>query len=189
VFGIVGLGRIGTAAAVRAKALGMDVVFYDPFKPDGYDKALGVRRAETLEELLAKSDVVSLHCPLTDRTRRLINADTLRLMRRGSYLVNTARGGVVDTGAVADALAGGQLAGAALDVLPTEPPAADDEILVAWRDRDHPAYDRLILNPHSAFYSEEGLTDMRVSGAEACRRALTGRAVRNVVNLPTGTPA
>src|SRR5688572_8514247 len=83
VFGVVGLGRIGTAAAVRAKALGMDVAFFDPFKPDGYDKALGVRRAETLEDLLAASYVVSLHCPLTERTCGLINADTLRLMPRG----------------------------------------------------------------------------------------------------------
>jgi D-3-phosphoglycerate dehydrogenase/C-terminal binding protein len=187
VFGVVGLGRIGTAAAVRAKTLGMDVVFFDPFKPDGYDKALGVRRAETPEELLAASYVVSLHCPLTDRTRGLINAETLRLMPRGSYLVNTARGEVVDTDAVADALASGQLAGAAIDVLGTEPPRGDERIMRAWRDPSHPAHDRLILNPHAAFYSEEGLTDMRTSGATACRRALTGEAVRNVVNRPVGS--
>ena len=186
VFGVVGLGRIGTATALRAKSLGMDVVFHDPFKPDGYDKAIGVRRAETLEELLGASDVVSLHCPLTDRTRRLINADTLRLMPRGSYLVNTARGEVVDTDAVADALAAGQLAGAGIDVLPTEPPRGNEKILQAWRDPEHPAHHRLILNPHAAFYSEEGLMEMRTSGAIACRRALTGQLLRNVVNQPVG---
>jgi D-3-phosphoglycerate dehydrogenase/C-terminal binding protein len=116
-FGVVGLGRIGSAAALRAKAFGMDVVFFDPFKPDGYDKALGVRRAETLEELLAQSYVVSLHCPLTEQTRHLINARTLALMPPGSYLVNTARGEVVDTDAIPDALASGRLAGAGIDVL------------------------------------------------------------------------
>ena len=185
-FGVVGLGRIGTAAALRAKAFGMDVVFYDPLKPDGYDKALGVRRAETLEELLGQSYVVSLHCPLTERTRHLIDARTLALMPAGSYLVNTARGEVVDTEAIPDALASGRLAGAGIDVLATEPPTGGEQMLRAWRDPSHPAYDRLILNPHAAFYSEQGLMDMRVNGAKACRRALTGETVRNLVNQPVG---
>ena len=184
-FGVVGLGRIGTAAALRAKAFGMDVVFHDPFKPDGYDKALGIRRAESLAELLGQSYVVSLHCPLTDQTRHLINARTLALMPNGSYLVNTARGEVVDTDALPDALASGRLAGAGIDVLAKEPPGGDEQILRAWRDPNHPAHDRLILNPHAAFYSEQGLTDMRVNGAKACRRALSGEPVRNLVNDPT----
>ncbi len=90
-FGVVGLGRIGTAVALRAKTLGMDVLFYDPYKPDGYDKALGVRRVESLDELLAQSMVVSLHCPHTEETRHMINAATIARMPRGSYLINTAR--------------------------------------------------------------------------------------------------
>ena len=184
VFGVVGLGRIGSAAALRAKAFGMDVVFYDPLKPDGYDKALGVRRAETLDELLGQVYVLSLHCPLTEHTRRLMNAETIARMPRGSYLVNTARGEVVDTDAIPDALASGRLAGAGIDVLAQEPPRGDEPIVRAWRDPGHAAYDRLILNPHAAFYSEQGLTDMRVSGAKACRRALTGETVRNLVNEP-----
>ena len=182
VFGIVGLGRIGTAAALRARALGMDVVFYDPFKPDGYDKAVGVRRAETLDELLRQSFVLSLHCPLTPQTRGLIGAAEIAKMPRGSYLVNTARGAVVQTAAVPPALASGHLAGAAIDVLPEEPPSDDDPLLRAWRDPEHPAHDRLIVNPHSAFYAEEGLMDMRVKGSEACRRALLGEPLRNIVN-------
>src|SRR5437763_3291533 len=80
VFGIIGLGRIGTATALRAKALGMDVAFYDPLKPDGYDKALGIRRVEKLEELLKQSFVVSPHCPLTEQTRHIINARAIGLM-------------------------------------------------------------------------------------------------------------
>ncbi len=91
-FGVIGVGNIGTAAALRAKALGFDVVFYDPYVPDGTDKALGIRRANSLEELLRQSSVVSCHCPLTSETRHMINPTTVEWMPRGSILVNTARG-------------------------------------------------------------------------------------------------
>ena len=182
VFGIVGLGRIGKATALRAKALGMDVVFYDPYIPDGTDKSLGVRRVETLGELLGGSRVVSLHCPLTDETHHMINRQTLAQMPAGSYLVNTARGAVVDASAVLETLTAGHLGGAALDVLETEPPDQDDPLIVAWRDPTHPACDRLIINPHAAFYSLDGLLDMRVKGAQNIRRVLQGEPPRNVVN-------
>lgn len=182
VFGIIGLGRIGSAAALRAKSLGMDVAYYDPYCPDGRDKSLGIRRVEDLDELLAQAHIVSLHCPLTSETRHIINARTLELLPRGSYLVNTSRGGVVDTSAIPAALASGRLAGAGIDVLEREPPAADDPLIVAWRDPNHAAHHRLIVNPHAAFYSEQGLMDMRLKGAEACRRALLGLPLRNVVN-------
>ncbi len=183
VFGVIGLGRIGTAAALRAKALGMDVIFYDPYKPDGYDKALGIRRVETLEELLARSLVVSVHCPLSDETRHMIDAKAIAQMPRGSYLVNTARGAVLDTKAVPEAIASGQLAGAGIDVYESEPPTEDkDPLLAAWRNPEHPAHHRLILTPHAAFYSEAGLMDMRLKAAEACRRAVLGLPLRNIVN-------
>ena len=139
-FAIVGLGRIGIATALRAKAVGMDVAFYDPYRQDGFDKALGIRRVESIEALFLQAFVLSLHCPLTYETRSLVNAKTLELLPRGAFIVNTARGGVVDTAAIATALASGQLAGAGIDVLPQEPPAAADPLLVAWRDRNHPAF-------------------------------------------------
>ncbi len=181
-FGIVGVGRIGTAAALRAKAFGFEVVFHDPYAPDGREKALGVRRAETLGELLAQSDVVSLHCPLTPETHHLMNRDTLAQMRPGTFLVNTARGALVEPLAVIEALARGHLGGAGLDVLEQEPPAEAHPLLAAWRDPKHPAHDRLLLNPHAAFYCEEGLNDMRVKGSENVRRVLLGNPPRNVVN-------
>lgn len=182
VFGIVGLGRIGSAAALRAKALGLDVVFYDPYKPDGYDKALGIRRAQSVEALFRQSLVLSLHCPLTSETRHLVNAESLDWLPRGAYLVNTARGAIVDTAAIPAAIASGQLAGAAIDVLATEPPPDDDPLVAAWRAPQHPAHHRVILNPHSAFYCEEGLLEMRVKGLQACLDAIAGRPLRNVVN-------
>jgi D-3-phosphoglycerate dehydrogenase/C-terminal binding protein len=182
IFGIVGLGRIGSAAALRAKALGRDVAFFDPHIPDGRDKALGVRRVETLDGLLAQSHVLSLHCPLTPETRAIIDAGALARLPRGSFLVNTARGPLVDSAAIPPALASGQLAGAGLDVLPTEPPLDSDPLLAAWRDPQHPAHDRLIINPHAAFYSEEGLLEIRTKACANVRRALLGEPVRNVVN-------
>jgi C-terminal binding protein len=126
--------------------------------------------------------VVSLHCPLTDETRHILRAETIERMPAGSFLVNTSRGAVVDTRAIPAAIASGHLAGAAIDVLEQEPPPSDDPLVMAWRDPRHPAHERVILNPHAAFYSEEGIMDMRIKGAEACRRALLGLPLRNVVN-------
>ena len=181
-FGILGLGRIGSATAIRAKALGMNVIFYDPYKQDGYDKALGIRRVESLDELLESSFVLSMHCPNTPETKHIINAKSIQKMPEGSYLINTARGAVVDVTALPNAIASGKLAGAAIDVLVDEPPAPDNPLLAAWRDPSHPAYTRLIINPHSAFYSEEGLADMRIKGSQACRNALLGAPLRNIIN-------
>src|SRR5207253_2626559 len=126
-------------------------------------------------------NVLSLHCPLTEATHHLINEKTLQYMPSGSYLINTARGGVVDTAAIPGAIASGRLAGAAFDVLEREPPV-NDPLVEAWKNRDHPAYHTVIINPHAAFYSEEGLHEIRVKGAQACLRALRGEEVRNVIN-------
>ena len=171
--GLVGCGRIGTATALRAKALGLRVVFHDPYLPDGIDKALGVERVYRLEELLPRAEFVSLHCPLTHETRHLLNERTLGLLPRGAYVINTARGGCLDLRALLGALDSGQVAYAALDVVEREP-LADEAI------RHHP---RVILTPHAAFYSVEGFTEMRSKGAQEARRVLLGEPVRNPVNL------
>ena len=172
--GIVGCGRIGSATALRAKALGLDVVFFDPYVPAGVDKALGIRRVFTLAELLTQSHFVSLHCYLDQATRHLINTNTLALMRTGAVLINTARGAVVDQVALMDALDSGRLSGAGLDVVEREP--LDDERL-----RLHP---NVILTPHSAFYSVEGFIELRSKAAEEVRRVLVGEPPRNPVNKP-----
>ena len=182
VFGVLGLGRIGTAAALRAKALGMKVVFFDPLVNDGVDKALGVTRVESLDELLAQSDVLSCHSPLTPTTKHIIDAAAIAKLKRGSYLVNTSRGAVVDTDAIPAAIASGHLAGAGIDVLAIEPPTEDNILIKAWRDPNNPCHHSVIINPHSAFYSVEGLLDMRVKGSATVRNALTGKPMRNIVN-------
>lgn len=185
VLGIIGCGRIGSAMALRAKAHGYDVQFFDPGAPDGTDKALGIRRVESLEALLQSSDVVSCHCVLNEATHHIINPKSIRLMKPGSILVNTSRGGVVDTSAVLDALEEGRLLGAGIDVLEVEPPDDSDPLMQAWRDPSHPAHTRLILTPHAAFYSEEGLMDMRRKGSQNVRRVLLGEPCRSVINNVT----
>ena len=182
VLGIVGLGRIGTALALRAKTIGFEVVFFDPYLADGAGKALGFHRVDTLEALLKQSNVLSIHCPGTRETDGLIDAQAIELLPQDAYLVNTARGSVVDAEAVVDALISGKLAGAALDVLPDEPPSAEDPVLEAWRNPNHPAHDRLLLNPHGAWYCEEGLTDARAKACLNIRHVLLGEPPRNVIN-------
>jgi C-terminal binding protein len=172
--GLVGCGRIGSAMAVRAKAFGLDVVFYDPYAPSGLDKSLGIRREFRPEPLLEQSHFLSLHCYLDDKSRHLINAQALSRMRRGSILINTARGPVVEQAALIEALESGHLLGAGLDVFEREP--FDDDRL-----RHHP---RVILTPHSAFYSIEGFVELRTKAAEEARRILLGEPPRNLVNWP-----
>lgn len=181
-FGVIGLGRIGTAAALRAKALGMNVVFYDPYARDGMDKAVGAKRAETLDELLAQTYVLSPHCPLTAETKHIVNAESIAQLPKGAHVVNTSRGGVVNVEAVLDAVTSGHLAGAGIDVLETEPPSGTEPFIQAWRDPEHPAHDRIIVNPHTAFYCEEGLGEMRMKAVHNVARVLRGEAPRNLVN-------
>jgi len=170
--GIVGCGRIGSAMVPRAKALGMRVVIYDPYQPDGLEKALGVERCSRLDDLLAQSQFLSLHCPLTAETRHLLNADTLAKLPRGAYVVNTARGPVIDLDALYAALQSGQVSFAGLDVVEPEP-------LTHEGIRQHA---NVILTPHAAFYSVEGFQEMRDKGALEAKRIFEGEPVRNLVN-------
>jgi len=171
--GIIGCGRIGSAMALRGKALGMRVLIYDPYQPDGIEKALGVERCPRLEELLPQADFLSLHCPLTRETRHILNSDTLAQLPKGAYVINTARGPCVDATALIAALDASQLTFAALDVVEREP--LEDE-----RVRKH---SKILLTPHSAFYSVEGFHEMRFKGAQEARRLVLGEPVRNPVNL------
>jgi C-terminal binding protein len=181
-FGIVGLGRIGTAVALRAKALGFRVVFYDPNLPNGVELGVGVGRAGTLEDLLRAADVLSVHAPLTPETRGMLGLAQLSLLPKGAVLVNTARGPIVDVDAVATLLKSGHLAGVGLDVLPVEPPVEPvPELLRAYRAREPWTEGRLIITPHSAFHTPEAWNDIRVKSAETMRAALLGPKPQNVI--------
>ena len=182
-FGIVGLGRIGTAVALRAKALGFRVSFYDPALPNGTELALGIARALTLDALLPGADVLSIHAPLTPETSGLIGARELALLPPGAVVVNTARGPIVDIEALTDALRAGHVAGAGLDVLPVEPPVAPvPDLLREYRARAGWLQGRVIITPHSAYLTPEAHWDIRVKSAETMQAALSNRA-QNVIGL------
>uniref|UniRef100_A0A023F5Q7 Putative glyoxylate/hydroxypyruvate reduct n=1 Tax=Triatoma infestans TaxID=30076 RepID=A0A023F5Q7_TRIIF len=178
--GIIGLGRIGSAVALRAKAFGFNVIFYDPYLPDGIEKSLGLTRVYTLQDLLFQSDCVSLHCTLNEHNHHLINDFTIKQMRPGAFLVNTARGGLIDDEALATALKQGRIRAAALDVHESEP-------YNAFQGDQRPLKDapNLLVTPHAAFYSDASCTELREMAASEIRRAIVGRVpdcLRNCVN-------
>ena len=171
-FGVLGLGRIGTATALRAKALGFRAVFQDPYLPSGTHKALGLERVATLDELLRTSDVLSVHCPLSAETRGLIGAREVGLMKRTAYLVNTARGDIVQKAPLLAALREGRLGGAGLDVVEDEP----------LRSAAEAATPNLIVTCHAAFCSVESVIEMRTTSARIARAAARGEPIWNRVN-------
>jgi D-3-phosphoglycerate dehydrogenase len=172
VLGLVGFGQIPRALAPKARALGLTVLAYDPYVPRDDMARAGVDQV-SFEELVARSDFVSIHAPLLPETRHLFNADVFRRMKTTAYLINTARGPLIDELALVDALERGELAGAALDVLAQEPPPADSPLLRS---------DKVILTPHAAFYSEESLEELQRKAAEEVVRVLTGAPPRHPVN-------
>ncbi len=181
-FGIVGLGRIGTAVALRAKAFGFRVSFYDPYLPNGAELALGIGRAASLEDLLRQTDTLSIHTPLTRETRGLLGHEQLSLLPRGAVVVNTARGPIVDVDALLALLRNGHLAAAGLDVLPIEPPVEPfPEILRAYRQREPGLEGRLVITPHAAWFTPESEADTRRKSAETMRAALLTNRPQNVI--------
>jgi len=171
--GLVGLGRIGGRVAEIARALGMRVLAFDPYAAPARAQALGVTLVGTLEELLGSADIVSLHCPAIPATYQLMNARTLALMRRGSYLINVARGAVIDEAALVDALRSGHLAGAGLDVFDPEPAAADNPLFFL---------PNTICTPHIASYTAASVLRMREMVCEQVAMALRGERPTELVN-------
>ncbi len=178
--GLLGLGRIGKRMAHISRNVFGRVIACDPYVGDGDFFPDQVVRVDQ-ESLFRDSDVVSLHVPLTDETRGIANARMFSLMKRGSYLVNTARGSVANLDHVMAALDSGQLDGAGLDVLPKEPPEDQHPVL------RHP---RVLLSPHAAFYSEEGEKELRRKAAQnLIDWARTGRPTYVVVEGKPVSPA
>ncbi len=171
--GLVGMGRIARAVARRAHhGLGMRVVFHDPFPPTPQEAAaLGATAMRSLEEVLSRSDVVSLHCPATPETRHLMNAERLELMRQGSFLINTARGDVVDEAALVQALKSGHIAGAGLDVFEREP-VVSPELLTM---------ENVTLLPHLGSATRETRVAMGLRALENLRLFFAGQPLRDKV--------
>ncbi|PYH92066.1 C-terminal binding protein [Aspergillus ellipticus CBS 707.79] len=186
-FGILGFGLIGTAVAMRAKAFGWKVLIYDPFIPNGVDKALGIDRTRDLQELFRRSSIVSVHCPSNPATQGLVIEKLLRLMPKGGILVNTARGEIVDLDAVESCLRDGTLAGAGLDVVPGEPLPVDGPVhplLKAYREKEEWLVGRLVVTPHSTWHSPESLVDVRIKTSETMKDVLIDGLRINVIPPP-----
>lgn len=164
--GVIGFGRIGQAAAEKGKGLGLNVIVYDPVLNEAAVKQMGVRAVD-LDTVARESDFITLHTPLLDSTHHIINADFLAKMKPTAYLVNTARGPLVDEKALLAAVQSGAIAGAALDVFESEPIAADSPLLQE---------ERILVTAHNAWYSEEAKIDMRLRAVEDVVRVLQGEA-------------
>jgi len=173
--GLVAFGKLARRFAAKLRGFDVDVIAYDPYVPDYRMGDLGVESV-TFETLLADSDIVSLHAPLTDETRGLIDADALDRMGDDALLVNTARGGLVDETALYDALVSGSLGGAGLDVRESEPPGKS-----SLHDLDS-----VVCSPHVAWYSEESRVELTQTVAEDVVRVLRGEAPENPIDPETG---
>ena len=166
--GLMGMGAIAQATGRIARGLGLTLAGFDPFAPDSAFAELGVARCNTLEDLLARSDILSLHCPLTEETRGIIDADAIARMPEGAYVINTARGGLIDEAALVTAIRSGHLAGAGLDTFAVEPPAAD-----------HPyfAVPEIVLTPHIGGVTRQAGARVGVEAVRGIFQILDGQPV------------
>jgi D-3-phosphoglycerate dehydrogenase / 2-oxoglutarate reductase len=164
VLGLIGFGNIPRAVAPKAKAFGLKVVAYDPYASKEVFAAAGVDSV-SFDDLLARSDFISVHAPLLPATRGLVNAAAFAKMKKGALIVNTARGPLIDEPALVAALKAGQIGGAALDVVATEPLPKNSPLI---------CHDDIILSPHTAFYSEEALVELQTKCASDVARVLSG---------------
>ena len=173
VLGVMGFGRIGREVAKRAQAMEMKIIAYDPFITKERAATLGVEMVP-LDELFRRADVITVHTPLIKETRHVINAKTIATMKDGVRLINCARGGIIDEKALADGIASGKVAGAALDVFESEPPT-DSPII---------DLDRVIITPHLGASTVEAQQNVAISVANQCISVLSGGAAKYVVNAP-----
>lgn len=171
--GLVAFGNIARAVCEKAKGFGMDVIAHDPYLSDEEIREGGAEPVTELDDLLGRADFVSVHTPLTPETEGMIGADAFETMKDSAFVVNVARGGIVDEAALADALDAYEIAGAGIDVLADEPPTEDNPLL---------GHDRAILTPHAAWHSAESVVELREKAARNVSDALSGETPTYLVN-------
>ncbi|BFH69338.1 MAG: phosphoglycerate dehydrogenase [Paenibacillus dendritiformis] len=177
--GVLGMGRIGSEVAKRAKAFGMEVIGYDPFMTDERAEKLGVKLG-TVDEIIRAADFITVHTPLTDETRHMISRPQFEVMKRGMRIINCARGGIIDERALIEAIDEGIVAGAAFDVFEAEPPAADHPFL------HHP---NIIVTPHLGASTVEAQENVAVDVSEQVLHILRNEPFKNAVNMPPVAPS
>lgn len=170
--GLIGIGKIGSAVAARAKGFGMKVIAYDPYIPKEAAEKLGIELVD-LETLLKNADFVSIHSPLTNETRGMIGEKELKLMKKTAYIINTARGPIIQEEALYKALKNGWIAGAGLDVYEKEPPDKNNSLF---------KLENVVLTPHIAYYTQEAIWRLEMTAVEEAIRILQGQLPKNLVN-------
>ncbi len=180
--GIIGLGRIGSALAVRAKAFKMNVIFYDPYIESGREKVLNIKRVLSLKDIAKQSDFVSLHCPLSEETENIIDKNFFKITKKNPVIINSARGKNIDLNDLRDALKNNVIKAAVLDVLPQEPILRGNKLLNDYLNKASYLKNRLVITPHSAFYSDKSIIEIRKKGALEAKRILEGHKPLNCVN-------
>ena len=178
--GIIGLGRIGGSIAKKFLPFSKNVGFFDPYLPNGYEKVYGINRYHHLAEILENSDIVSVNTPLTKETNGLINKEFLKQMKKGSYLINLSRGPIVENkDDILNSLLSNKLEGYGTDVWTNEPPLSIDKLQIAWKENKKDLKGRLIVNPHTAYYSKEALEESRTKACNTCLKIINGETIIN----------
>ncbi|MDA9729468.1 C-terminal binding protein [SAR86 cluster bacterium] len=179
--GVIGAGRIGGSIIRKAKAIGFKTTFYDPYKEPGYEKMLDTNRSLSLDEILKTSNIISINTPLTPETKGMVNKDFLDQMLIGSVLINAARGEILESlDILIEPLKQNLLFGVSLDVLPEEPPI-NCELIKAWKKNEDWIKGKLIINPHTSYYSKESYFEMRQKSAENAKRILENKEPLNKI--------
>ena len=177
--GVIGAGRIGSSFLLKAKCLNFDTFFYDPYLPNGFDKVLGSKKISDINNLFKICDAVSIHCPYSDQNKNLVNFNTLmNIKNRDFLLINTARGGIVSQKDLYKYYKINNRFNIALDVLEVEPPRDDDKLINLWKSKKT---DRIIINPHTAFYSKAAYKEMRVKASLLALNYIKYNKLDNVI--------
>jgi len=178
--GVIGLGRIGGSIAKKFSQFTRKIGFYDPYIPSGYEKIYGINRFKKLSDLLKVSDIVSVNTPLNNQTEGMINESFLNQMKRGSYLINLSRGPIVkNKEIILEKLLNYDLEGYATDVWTEEPPFEDDKLYSSWKNKDTNLRGRIIVNPHTSYFSEEALYESRSKACSTCLDIINGVPINN----------
>ena len=178
--GIIGLGRIGGSIAKKFLPFSRNIGFYDPYIPNGFEKVYGIKRYDKISDLLKNSDIVSVNTPLTEETNGLIDEKFLKRLKKGAYLINLSRGPIVkNTDDILNSLLTNSLEGYGTDVWTEEPPLFEDKLQIAWRENKNNLKGRLIVNPHTAYYSKEALEESRSKACATCLKIINREKIIN----------
>lgn len=179
--GIIGLGRIGTALGLRAKSIFNDIMFYDPYIEDGYDKSLNFKRVEKLNEIFQNSDIVSVHVPSSKKNKFFLKDENFKKIKKSIIFINTSRGDLVKDSTLLKFYSNGKISGLGLDVFEQEPLKVNSKLSKIWLNRKNMG--KVIFTPHVAFYSQEALYEIRFKGVNTLRKFFQKKIHKNCVNL------